>query len=163
MFKPDVLVSCFSSCHTDDFADEEEVQSFGYKRFGEWILRFSRSSDHKPFITSTEISLWGEAAECVASTAFQPLYVYLELLQTVMGNDSNWTPNTQTHTHKQKAEFHLLMSWVLAWSPVAQDGFGCNMNAADSLWGPTHRRPDGQRQSAQILSALLLRVPLKWS
>lgn len=28
----------FPLCPPDDFGDEEEVQSFGYKRFGEWEL-----------------------------------------------------------------------------------------------------------------------------
>lgn len=36
-----IYVICFWLCHADDFADEEEVQSFGYKRFGEWEVTFS--------------------------------------------------------------------------------------------------------------------------
>lgn len=33
-----LLFSCLPS--PDDYADEEDVQSFGYKRFGKWLLDF---------------------------------------------------------------------------------------------------------------------------
>lgn len=31
--------------------------------------------------------------------------------------------------------------------------FGCNVNAADSLWGPAHRSPEGWRKSSSISSS----------